>query len=129
MNRRNNFRFTALSAAIGISLFSLLNGAVTARRHEVPSKTVGASAADGSVLYDSKCAICHGKDGVGLPNWREKGQPDFTKPEWQKAHTNEQITDSIKNGKGKFMPAFKAKLSEEETGALVQRIRAFAKKK
>ena len=43
--------------------------------------------------------------------------------------TDEQIADSIKNGKGKFMPAFKGKLSDEETGAVVQRIRAFGKKK
>jgi mono/diheme cytochrome c family protein len=65
---------------------------------------------------------------VGLPNWRSKGQPDFTRAEWQKSHTDEQIADTIKNGKGKFMPAFKSKLSEEETGAVVQRIRAFGRK-
>ena len=129
MSSGNKFRFTALSAAIVISLFSLLNEGVTARRNEVSSKVVGNPAADGIALYDSKCAICHGKDGAGLPNWRDKGQPDFTKPQWQKAHTDAQITDSIKNGKGKFMPPFKAKLSEEETGAVVRRIRAFGKSK
>jgi mono/diheme cytochrome c family protein len=129
MNRRNKFRFTAISAAIAISLVSLLNEAVTANRHKAPPSAAGKPAADGIALYDSKCAICHGKDGGGLPNWRSKGQPDFTKADWQKAQTDEQIATSIKNGKGKFMPAFKGKLSEEETGAVVQRIRAFIKKK
>jgi mono/diheme cytochrome c family protein len=129
MNRRNKFRFTALSAAIAISMFSLLNEAVTAKRDEVASSVAGNPAADGVALYDSKCALCHGKDGAGLPNWRSKGQPDFTKAEWQESQTDEQIANSIKNGKGKFMPPFKGKLSEEETGAVVQRIRAFGKRK
>ena len=129
MNSRNEYRLIALLAAIAISMFSLLNDAVTAKRSEVSSGVAVNPAADGVALYDSKCSICHGKDGAGLPNWRSKGQPDFTKAEWQKSQTDEQIANSIKNGKGKFMPSFKAKLTDEETGAVVQRIRAFGKRK
>jgi mono/diheme cytochrome c family protein len=129
MARRNIFVFAALSAVIAVSLFASLNEMVTASGHKTPSGAAGNPGADGAALYDSRCSICHGKDGAGLPNWRSKGQPDFTKPEWQKAQTDEQIADTIKNGKGKFMPAFKGKLSDEETGAVVQRIRAFGKKK
>jgi mono/diheme cytochrome c family protein len=102
---------------------------MAARGHKSPSNIVGNFGVDGVALYDGRCALCHGKDGVGLPNWKSKGQPDFTQAEWQKAHTDEQIAESIKNGKGKFMPAFKSKLSDEETGAIVQRIRGFGKKK
>ena len=121
--------FAALSVVIAVSLFAPPNEMVTAKAHKTPSGAVSNSGADGAALFDSNCALCHGKDGAGLPNWRSKGQPDFTKPEWQKSHTDEQIADSIKNGKGKFMPAFKSKLSDEETGTVVQRIRAFGKKK
>jgi len=128
MVRRNNLRLAALSAAIALSLFATLINMATARDNESPSRAVGNPAVDGAILYDSKCALCHGKDGAGLPNWRSMGQPDFTKAEWQKSHTDQQIADSIKNGKGKFMPSFKSKFSEEETGAVVQRIRAFVKK-
>jgi mono/diheme cytochrome c family protein len=128
MTRWINLRLVAFLAAIAILLFTPLNAMVTTGSRKAPPSASGDPAADGVALYDGKCALCHGKDGVGLPNWRSLGQPDFTKPEWQKAHTDEQIADSIKNGKGKFMPAFKGKLSDEEIGAVVQRIRAFGKK-
>jgi mono/diheme cytochrome c family protein len=129
MTKKNSLAFAALSAAVAISIFASLKEIVSARGPETPSSVSGSSAADGVALYDGKCALCHGKDGAGLPNWRSLGQPDFTKPEWQNAHSDAQIADSIKNGKGKFMPAFKGKLSDEETGAVVQRIRALGKKK
>ena len=129
MTKKNSLAFAALSAAVAISMFAPLKEIVRARGHKTPSIATARSTADGAALYDGKCALCHGKDGVGLPNWRSLGQPDFTKPEWQNAHTDAQIAESIKNGKGKFMPAFKGKLSDEETGTVVQRIRAFGKKK
>jgi mono/diheme cytochrome c family protein len=129
MTRESNLALAALSAAIAISLVAPPNEMVTASGHKAPPCITANPPADGVALYDSKCALCHGKDGAGLPNWRSKGQPDFTKLEWQKSHTDEQIADAIKNGKGKFMPAFKGRLSEEETGAVIQRIRALGKKK
>jgi len=87
-----------------------------------------ATAADGAALYTAKCTICHAKDGRGLPNWRSKGQPDFSDAKWQKSRTDAQIADATKNGKGKFMPAFKAKMTDEEITAVVARIRSFGKK-
>jgi cytochrome c6 len=87
-----------------------------------------APAADGAALYTAKCTICHAKDGRGLPNWRSKGQPDFSDAKWQKSRTDAQIADATKNGKGKFMPAFKAKMTDEEITAVVARIRSFGKK-
>ena len=128
MTRINNLAFAALSAAVAILLIAPQNE-MAASGHKAPSKVAGNSGADGAALYGSRCALCHGKDGAGLPNWKSKGQPDFTQTEWQKAHTDEQLADSIKNGKGKFMPAFKGKLSDEETGAVIQQIRVFGKKK
>src|SRR5262245_10372957 len=122
-------KLTLLPVVIAISWFTLPNQLATVIDHTALEGSIGGPIVDSNVVYGGKCAICHGKDGAGLPNWKSKGQPDFTKIEWQKAHTDQQISDSIKNGKGKFMPAFKDKLSDEETAALVQRIRAFAKGK
>ena len=84
--------------------------------------------ADGAALYAAKCATCHGKDGRGIPSWRKKGQPDLTDATWQRSQTDAQIAAATKNGKGKYMPAFKSKLSDEEIAAVVARIRAFGKK-
>lgn len=129
MIKTNKMRLAAFSVVIAISSFALLSKMVIAGYHDSTLRAVSAPVADGAAVYDSKCALCHGKDGAGLPNWKSSGQPDFTKPDWQKSHTDQQLADSIKNGKGKFMPAFKSKLSEEETGAVVQRIRAFGGRK
>ncbi|HLG13685.1 MAG TPA: cytochrome c [Blastocatellia bacterium] len=83
---------------------------------------------DGNALYIARCAGCHGKDGCGLAMWKSKGQPDLCSGEYQTSRTDAQIHDSIANGKGKFMPAFKGKLSEAELQALVKQVRAFRKK-
>src|SRR5262245_38164352 len=66
---------------------------------------------DGAALFGAKCAICHGKDGRGQQNSKAKGQPDFADANWQKSRTDSQIANSIRDGKGKFMPAWKGKLS------------------
>ena len=81
---------------------------------------------DGAALYGSKCAICHGRNGTGTPQWRSKGQPDLSSAEWQKSHSDSQIAERIKAGKGK-MPGFAKKLSEDDVMALVKQVRNFRK--
>ena len=90
--------------------------------------TPGSPVADGSAVYQAKCAVCHGKDGRGLPNWRAKGQPDFTDANWQKSRTDAALITVTKDGKGKLMPAFKSKLSDDDITAVVARVRSFGKK-
>jgi len=116
----NNLKGLFLLAAIIVSSFAVATGGTTA-----PSSS---PAADGNALYAAKCSTCHGKDGRGIPNMRSKGQPDFTDAAWQKSRTDAQLSDATKNGKGKLMPAFKAKLSDEEIAAVVTRVRSFGKK-
>lgn len=98
---------------------TLING-TSALTH--PSR----SSADGAALYGSKCAICHGRNGSGTPQWKAKGQPDLSTAEWQRSHSDSQIAERIRLGKGK-MPGFGKKLSEEEVMALVKQVRNFKK--
>ena len=116
-------KFSIAAATGAMCLFVLLG------RPTAASSRLSPSAADGAALFGSKCVLCHGKDGAGLPNWKSKGQPDLTSAEWQRSHTDAQIAETIKNGKGKSMPSFKAKLSDDDVNAVVAHIRALARKK
>jgi mono/diheme cytochrome c family protein len=90
--------------------------------------TGAVAAEDGGAVYGQKCAGCHGKDGKGTAMWKSKGQPDFTDPKFQSSVTDQQISASIHDGKGKFMPAFKGKLSDQQIASLVAQVRAFGKR-
>jgi cytochrome c oxidase cbb3-type subunit 3 len=122
-------KLPVVSAAVAVILLALLSHSAVGVSLHAASAAPGTPAADGAALFGAKCALCHGKDGAGQPNWKAKGQPDFTNADWQKSHTDAQIAESIKNGKGKFMPSFKAKLSDDDVAAVVARVRALGKKK
>ncbi len=84
---------------------------------------------DGAALFTANCAKCHGQDGRGIPKYLKKGQKDFTDVKWQKSRTDAQLTKTIADGKGEYMPPWKDKFSAEEIKALVGKIRDFGKEK
>jgi cytochrome c6 len=85
-------------------------------------------AQDAATLYKSKCAACHGPDGTGnVPTGKALGVTDLTSGDVQK-QTDAQLTDSIANGKGKKMPAYKGKLTDDQIKGLVGYIRELGKK-
>ncbi len=86
-------------------------------------------AQDAPALYKSKCAACHAADGSGnVPTGKTLGVTDLTSGDVQK-QTDAQLTDSITNGKGKKMPAYKGKLTDDQIKGLVGYLRELAKKK
>jgi cytochrome c6 len=104
-------------------------------RYAVPALTVlfllaaPLRAQDAPALYKSKCAACHGPDGAGnVPTGKSLGVTDLTSADVQK-QTDAQLTDSIANGKGKKMPAYKGKITDDQIKGLVGYIRELAKKK
>jgi cbb3-type cytochrome c oxidase subunit III len=129
MKKIRLLRLPAVFAALAVLSFALLHQPATALTSTTVPGPAGGAAADGTAVFGTKCVLCHGKNGAGLPNWKAKGQPDFTNAEWQASHSDAQIAEAVKNGKGKYMPAFKAKLSDDEIAAVVARVRAFGKKK
>jgi mono/diheme cytochrome c family protein len=81
-----------------------------------PDKT-----AQGKALYEANgCVGCHGPNGKGTI----QGAPNFTDIAWQSKEKDEWLAKSIKNGKGKTMPAFKAgQGTDEEIALLVRYVR------
>ncbi len=80
---------------------------------------------NGEEIYNSKCSMCHAKDGKGYSALKT---PDFTDPKWQASRKDKELLDAIKDGvKGSAMPAFQGKLSDKEILAVLQQIRAFGK--
>lgn len=70
---------------------------------------------DGSALYKSRCAVCHGKDGV--PKDFAKDSAAFNDEAWKKAASLKEIEEVVAKGRKK-MPAFQSKLSPEEIKAV-----------
>jgi len=86
---------------------------------------IASAAEDGKALYDSKCAMCHGKDGAAKP--MAKGSRNFSDAEFQKANSAEQITALVEAGKNK-MPAYKEKLSAEQIKAVAEYVKTLGAK-
>jgi cytochrome c6 len=95
-----------------------------------PALTSSARAADDqAALFKAKCAACHGPDGSGgTPTGKAMGTPDLRSDDVQK-QTDAQLIDSTTNGKGKKMPAYKGKLTDDQIKQLVGYIRELGKKK
>jgi mono/diheme cytochrome c family protein len=88
--------------------------------------------AGGDVLYDAKCASCHGKDGVGKTAFAQKAHiPNLASPEVQ-SMSDKEIYESIARGTHhkEYPHAFAMRgMSDSEILSLVKRVRDFAKKK
>ncbi|MFZ0637291.1 MAG: c-type cytochrome [Candidatus Acidiferrales bacterium] len=86
-------------------------------------------AQDAAALFKTKCAVCHAADGSGSSQMgKQLGANDLRSDGVQK-QTDAQLTESITNGKGKKMPAYKGKLTDAQITQLVDYIRDLAKKK
>jgi mono/diheme cytochrome c family protein len=87
------------------------------------------AADDAASLYKAKCVACHAADGSGnTPTGKALGTLDLRSPEVQK-QTDAQLIDATANGKGKKMPAYKGKLTDDQIKQLIGYIRELAKTK
>ncbi len=87
------------------------------------------AADDSAALFKAKCATCHAVDGSGnSATGKALGTPDLRSDDVQK-QTDAQLIDSTTNGKGKKMPAYKGKLTDDQIKQLVGYIRELGKKK
>ena len=82
------------------------------------------AAEDGKALYESKCAMCHGMDGVAKK--MAAGSKNFNDPAWKKAATVDSIVKDTKDGVGK-MKGMGDKLNAEQAKAVADYVLTLAK--
>lgn len=86
-----------------------------------PAAVFAGNANNGNVLFQEKCAACHGKNGTAvLP-----GAPSFSKGE-RMEKSDSSLKTSITNGLN-TMPPFKGALSDGQLGDLLAYIRTLRK--
>ena len=78
-------------------------------------------------LFTNACSRCHGQEGTGgVPLFEGGPSPrNFRDHEFQASRTDEQIKQTIRNGKGTGMPPFGATFDDTQLAALVLQIRSF----
>jgi mono/diheme cytochrome c family protein len=82
------------------------------------------AAEDGKALYGSKCAMCHGKEGVA--GKMAAGAKNFNDPAFKKAETGDSIVKIIHEGKGK-MKGLGDKVNAEQAKAIADYVLTLAK--
>jgi cytochrome c6 len=74
----------------------------------------------GQTLYDQKCAMCHGKDGVAKKGVGD-GSANLNDPAWQKGTSVDAIVKLTTEGKGK-MKGYEGKLTDDEMKLIAEYI-------
>jgi len=103
-------------------------GAAAVSRSSPILITESSAARTAAAIFAKECATCHGKDGQAKTfKAKFNHARNLTEAQWQNSVSDERIFNSINNGKGKKMPAFGKKLSEEEINSLVPYVRGLKK--
>lgn len=81
----------------------------------------------GRQLFASACSRCHGQDGSGgFPVTPGGPSPrNFRDHAFHASHTDEQIKQTIIQGKGTAMPPFGTMFDEAQLKALIAQVRSF----
>ena len=117
---RNSIRakVAVLGLVIIVSAFCVAFSTHASKRASVEQTNLEAGA-----LFGKDCATCHGKDGKAKTFKAKLNHArNLTDGKWQAEVTDERLSNSIRNGKGK-MPAFGKKLSDSQINALVAFVR------
>ena len=80
----------------------------------------------GMELYQQYCQVCHGVEGDGdgiMTNLMGIMPMDHTNPNETNSLDNEELVESILDGKGRYMPAWRGILDQRDVEALVSYIR------
>ncbi len=83
----------------------------------------------GMEIYEKYCQVCHGEEGEGdgpMTNLMGISPMDHSNPNETDMLSNEVLMNSIKKGRGRYMPAWEGVISNGDIEALVSYIRLLA---
>ena len=83
----------------------------------------------GFELFDKYCTVCHGEDGYGdgvMGKLLALSPMDLTNRNETDRFTNAELAEAILDGSGRYMPAWRGILTDEDVDALVSYIRLLA---
>lgn len=115
---RSNPSFLAEAQVLYEGSVDNLPKTVPASEREHYKRKLAALQADG---YQA-CVGCHQANGSGN---KAINATNFTDEGWQRNNSTPGMVTSIVNGKGKIMPSYKAKLTQQQIFYLVEYIRKF----
>ena len=81
---------------------------------------------EGLWLYQKYCQVCHGEEGEGdgiMTKLMGINPMDHTNPNMTGRLDNDELVRSILDGKGRYMPAWRGILTQDDVEALVSYIR------
>lgn len=119
MERRHGWAMTLGSAWLALVLVGCgaRGGEPTPSNSPAPGRSARTGGDLGATVYQ-RCAGCHGPQGTG------GSFPTASLVNIERL-TDDQIRGIIENGKGRSMPAWKGRLSEEEIAAVIEYIKKF----
>jgi ubiquinol-cytochrome c reductase cytochrome b subunit len=116
-----------LAQAIYVRAFASAPTEPDAPKQLKPPRAPGPSQMSPAQIYRAYCLACHDADGRGETARKAMPDlPDFANAKWQSAHKDAEFKLAILNGKGKFMPPMKQKLSPEDADKMVVYLRSFS---
>jgi mono/diheme cytochrome c family protein len=120
MRERQKFWPAMGLLAVVFAVLFIVQATKTEGRVIVPAAMPG----DAKATFDAQCAKCHGRDGrAHTTRGRLSHARDMTNAAWQNEVSDERLFNSITKGKGKNMPAYGKKLSEDQIDVLVRYVR------
>jgi len=96
----------------------------------IPTSNIAGDARRGRAVFKSTCISCHGSNGTGdgiLARLIDAPMMDFTDSKGMRALTDRELMTAVRDGKGRFMPAWKEVLGEREITDVVTYVRALAR--
>ncbi len=113
-----------MKRGIFIVIVLVLTAVFSCQKKAEETKTTKEAVIDeGAKIFIERCSACHGPEGKG-----DIG-PDLTDSEWKYGGTDEDLFETISNGRPGGMPAWKNELSEKKIRKVISYIRELGEKK